>query len=180
MERLSAWLSWLFKDANWQLVMIPPFLLLMSAIFYFQYTDDNPLLDRNFRNEIFYKLLAEMEGLELPPNSAIAKTESDHHAPVVLITRQYRSELNPDEFADSIRRSLINRRWIAYAGEPERIATRTYTYCRPGEFAALYLMRKRVFNSDTADDWKLSFSAGYGPGVMLFGKDPVPQECRKY
>lgn len=150
----------------------------MSAIFYFQFTDDNPLNDRKTRTEIFYKLLEEMEGIELPPNSAVASTESDHHAPVVLITREYRSESNPDDFAGSINRSLIKRGWIAYSGEAERrIAIRTYTYCRPGEYATLYLMRKGVFNSDPADDWKLSFSAGYGPGVMLFGKDPVPRVC---
>ena len=179
MERLIAWINWLFADDRWRLVLIPPFLLLAALlILHDECADNNPLRNRQVRTQIYEKLLAEMEGLDLPPNSAINSTDAKHKASLILITRKYRSVGNRREFLDSIHGSLGKLGWIGYPGEPERIALRTYRYCRGDQHATLYLLSKGIFDSDPGDYWSLSFSMGVGgPGVGLFGSDPRPSTC---
>jgi hypothetical protein len=153
--------------------------MIASMVVYHEITDDDPLRDRQFRTKLFYELREEMNGLELPANSAISGTEANHKASLILITRRYRSEADRDAFRDSIHQSLVNRGWIAYRGEDERVAIRTYRYCRDGYRATLYLDRKGIFNSDSADEWSLSFSAGLGPGPSMLDSDPRLERCFK-
>jgi len=176
--KLETWADWLFQDDNWRVLLILPIVLIVSVVGYLTLLADNPLSDRKARTEIFDSLVAEMEGMELPPNSGINKTEARHKASSILITRVYRTDASRDDFLQSIHTSLVKRGWIPYPAEQDSSAVSTYSYCRGTSDATLYLKRKGIFNSDPGDYWQLQFSVGLRSKPRL-GTDGLSGACRQ-
>jgi hypothetical protein len=64
-SRLENWANWAFD--NWHLVLIPLLVVMLGFIIYMEATNDDPLRDRATRTRIFDELVAEMKGIETPP-----------------------------------------------------------------------------------------------------------------
>jgi hypothetical protein len=174
-SRLENWANWAFD--NLFTVIVPGFLVLgVLAGLYLFLTDDDLLRDRSTRHRVFEELLTEMKALEVPPQTGIGEPEMINKPGTVLIWTQYRSELPPDKFAESMHQSLLRRGWISYRGEPDDDAMRTYTCCRHGQEATLTLSSKSFPQSDGASYWHLYF-AGKLRGHTVLRPNQYPETC---
>lgn len=125
---------------------------------YGAFTADPDLTYRSGRSKTFYELKSEMNGLEIPTNSAINHAEGGHKQASILLSTRYRTDSKPSEFFREMDDNLERRGWIEYAGNQERSAVRTFHYCRGKQNATLYLELKGIFDSRAGDYWKLEFS----------------------
>jgi hypothetical protein len=160
-SRLEVWANWAFD--NWLLLFLPPFSVVLFLLFlYGSYTADPDLTERSRRTKIFWELKAEMDGLAVPARSAINKSQANHKQGSILISTRYRTDASREQFFREMDDNLRALGWIAYTGNAESHALRTFNYCRGKQDATLYLESKAFFDSTPGEYWKLYFTVGLG------------------
>jgi hypothetical protein len=171
-------LHWVFEKQGWRWLIFAPLMVIIMPLTLIHFaTLDPDISDNDRRSGLSMKLENELKSIELPTRSAINKFErSGKPLSSILVTMRYRTELDREQFLETMNSELEKRSWISYDNQDEGAFT-TFAYCRGKFDAHLDFEKSQGIWADGGDYWSLSFSLGLRTRP-LFGFDKLPESCR--
>lgn len=131
---------------------------------------DGDLNDSARVRQITTEFEAELSKIELPPKTAVNKSESFvKPGGIVSVTKRYRTEIGQEEFRDFFKKTLRKNGWIFNGTNLNHD-----NFCK-GKFNATLTFESRTFWDDEADYYQLNFSLH---GKPLIGAQEIrPAGC---